>query len=331
MPASLLDPDESAAIFRHIAPWAKPTVTQIRNAVLEKAFITAIDPDGQADDKLAAGIVEIFETAVSCGRLFDMGHIQNRVIRSESKRAGDLFFAGHIGHPFRAPYCFFHTWDGDTVHAGDEDYSYCGSFYAVDPLDWYAHSDGAVLPGTFLAAEAQAVHINRLNLLMTGTFGHVAIGHTTNGEVGYLVQSVHTIPGDEAKEAAVSSVMDPIMTCLLLLATDGVAVRTIEAPEKLNRHRAKAGKPTIPSHYEVDTGPYVTALNARTIRRPRAIQGQHASPVPHLRRGHVRHLHAMHGGAQIWVRDAVINLKDPDAPLTRSFYQRRIEEAGHHE
>jgi hypothetical protein len=116
------------------------------------------------------------------------------------------------------------------------------------------------------------------------------------------------------------------MTGLLLLATDGVAVDRIPAPDKLNKHRTKAGKPAIPAHWHVHTGPYVTALTHRDQRHKNAQGGHHASPVPHLRRGHRRILSAYHGGQTIWVRDAVVNIKDGKelpAGMGRSFYQQK--------
>ena len=165
-------------------------------------------------------------------------------------------------------------------------------------------------------------------MLLIGDTVWATVVRGRDGKAGYRAGQVirSALNGSGTDGAAVGNVMDPVMSCLLLLATDGVEVRTIEAPDKLNKHRLKAGKFAIPSHYAVRTEGYVTALTNRRSRRHGAEQGHHASPVPHLRRGHVRHLHEMHGGGTIFVKDAVINLKDPDAPVARSFYQRRQEE-----
>jgi hypothetical protein len=48
--------------------------------------------------------------------------------------------------------------------------------------------------------------------------------------------------------AVLSGVADPVMACLLLMATDGVATERIEPTAKLNKARAKAGKEPLPGH-----------------------------------------------------------------------------------
>jgi len=303
--------------------------------VMDGLFTTPQDPDREEDGKRLASMASGFAIAVKAGRLFDMGHIPNAVLRSESKRAGDLAAAGRIGHPFTQPYCFYHTWDAESVgnddaqslahelHVGD-----AGSLYLVDALDWNGFSGGQIPSGSYLVCEAQAVKVFGRGMLLIGDSAMVSPGPGPNGEAGYSARVTRGVMSGNTTitdlEAA-GNLVDPVMTCQLLLATDGVEVITVEAPERLNKQRVKARKLPIPSHYSVRTAGYITALTTRHTRRPEAPTGHHASPVPHLRRGHTRQLHAMHGGGQIWVRDAVINLKDPDAPLARSFYQRQQE------
>lgn len=322
---------ESDAIMRNIRPWPKPTVEAIRNAVLAGMFLVPSESaEMDADTRFLSSLTEAFTLAVTGGRLFDLGHIPNAVIKSEAGRASGLFEAGHIGHPFREPYAFFHTWDagsvGVTKASGVGDY--CGSLYVVDPFDMHAASGGVVPEGTFLVCEAQAVQTLGRNVLFVGdAVSARVVRNPATGKVGYqarLARSALFRRVGPPEVGAASSLLDPIMSCLLLLATDGIEVKTVEAPERLNRQRAKAGKPAIPSHYAVKAGAYVTALNARTVRRSEPKGGHHASPVPHLRRGHIRHLPS---GSTTWVRDAVINLKSPDAPIARSFYQRRLDGA----
>jgi hypothetical protein len=327
-----LSQDESDTILRNLKAWPKPTAAQVRTAVLEEKFITPAAVDRSAT-KTLTGMAEAFAIGVKSGRLFDMGYLPNSVLKSESGRAGELFLAGHIGHPFTEPYCFFHTWDADS--AGDaEDHALarelgigeCGSLYVVDPLDWHKYAGNAFDAGSFMVCEAQAVRVFNGEMLLIGDVAWVAVARGPDGKAGYRAGRVirSALNGSGTDGAAVGNVMDPVMSCMLLLATDGIEVRTIEAPDKLNKHRLKAGKLAIPSHYRVQTEGYVTALTNRRSRRA-ANDGHHASPVPHLRRGHIRHLHEMHGGGTIFVKDAVINLKDPEAPLVRSFYQRRME------
>jgi hypothetical protein len=289
---------------------------------------------------MIARMAEAFVIAVNGGRLFDMGHIPNPVICSESGRAAELFLAGHIGHPFSEPYCFFHTWDPSSIKneeaaamARELAIGDAGSLYVVDPFDMHKLTNGAVPPNTFLICEAQAVNVFGKHMLLIGDMITASPTRNAHGKVGYRAQltrgALSVMPGNSSEGEAAGNLLDPVMSCLLLLATDGIEVRTVEAPEKLNKHRVKAGKTAIPSHYEVLAGGYVTALSARHHRRSAPGDGHHASPLPHLRRGHIRHLHAMHGGGTTWVRDAVVMVKDGkeiDGQLHRSFYSRVVQE-----
>ena len=327
MPQMAMTEDQTSALLKGLKPWKRPTATQIRNVVMNEFFIVPQAEDGGSDDNLIAEMPDAFSRAVLGGRLFDFGHIPNAVIKSECARAADLFVSGHIGHPFREPYAFFHTWDAETASeasaaAGVGD---AGALYVVDPYDIHALSNGVAEEGTFLACEAQAVRALGYNALIIGDAAAVKVTRNTNGKNGYKVmvaQNSMNRQSNTSQSTSASNLMDPIMACLLLLATDGIAVRTLEPPEKVNKNRVRSGRPAIPPHYEVKTNGYVTALNTRTTRRSEPGLGHHGSPVPHLRRGHVRHMHERHGGGITWVRDTVINLKDPDGLVVRAFYQR---------
>lgn len=72
-------------------------------------------------------------------------------------------------------------------------------------------------------------------------------------------------------------------------------------PTKLNKARAKKGLPTIRPRYGVKI-----KLGAKHEGTP-WLGGTHASPRPHMRRGHVRHLPS---GATTWVREARVGLDD---------------------
>lgn len=322
----IFDEDQSATFWKSLRPWKRPTAAQIRNVVMNEFFIIPQARTAHDADNLIAKMTEAFSIAVLGGRLFDFGHVPDAVIQSESGRAADLFFSGHIGHPFRDPYAFFHTWDSGSVSeasaaAGDED---AGSLYVVDPFDINHLTDGLIGEGAFLVCEAQAVRASGRDALIIGDVATVRVARNANDKVSYqivVVQNSMNRGKNLPESLSAINLMDPIMACLLLLATDGIAVDTVEPPAKINQTRAKNGRPAIPPHYEVKTNGYVTALNARTRRNGPGL-GHHGSPVPHLRRGHIRHLHERHGGGTTWVRDAVINLKDPDGPVTRAFYQR---------
>jgi hypothetical protein len=155
-------------------------------------------------------------------------------------------------------------------------------------------------------------------MLLVGSAAIVTVDAAKRSYHGTVVSSPF---GDEGMTVAeiMCSVTDPVIAAMLLLATDGVAVDRIPAPDWLNKRRVKAGKPAIPAHWRVRTAEYVTALTAPRRSGVRG-DGHHASPAPHLRRGHPRRL----ADRTVWVRDALVNLKDdPGRPLGRAFYALR--------
>lgn len=104
---------------------------------------------------------------------------------------------------------------------------------------------------------------------------------------------------------------------LLMLNTDGVTAQQIQPSPKLNKARIAAGKPALPPYVQIDSHAYITALKGGLHTPASRGVGTHASPVPHVRMGHLRHLS---DGREIWIRDCFVNLhKGPVG--TRAFYQ----------
>lgn len=100
----------------------------------------------------------------------------------------------------------------------------------------------------------------------------------------------------------------------LMLNTRGAKIR-VEAPSpKLQAKRAAHGKRPLPYVTYVNSEHYYVALDNTEAR------GHHASPVPHLRRGHLRHLS---NGHVIWIKDMLVNCKSIDEILPREKYAVR--------
>lgn len=123
--------------------------------------------------------------------------------------------------------------------------------------------------------------------------------------------------------------LDPFVTALLLLHTDGVPVDQIDPPEKLQKARRKADKPLLPSRLRIDSATYVTVLGMRRQRHKVSLGGTHASPIPHRRLGHWRYF--KNGHPRIRIPDALVNVKhETRAAFMRSHYRvkRGLEGAG---
>jgi len=116
------------------------------------------------------------------------------------------------------------------------------------------------------------------------------------------------------------NVVDPVMTALAILNTKGIVNETIRASDKLNSARRKAGKSIIPPYRKVNSSGYVTALLARQERKGEGKGGTHASPITHIRMGHLRNYKS---GEVSFVRDTIVNASE-EARLnfksTRSHY-----------
>ena len=309
-----LDKDLSEAMLRNIEGWDRPTFTQVRQRVLDREIIVPLMEDGEERDKeIFSALPEMYYQTVAAGRAFDLGHLPNEMIVREAKRAGVLLHGNHIDHPFSNAYVLYHTWEGG------------GSLLLVDPSDWHASTSGRLPPRTFAVAEIQPVTVLGRPLLMMADLGYVAPQSST-GYTGIIIRSAlsQLVEKVASNVETLAHLAAPVMAALLLLATDGVAVERIEASVKLNKARAKSRKPAIPPHWRVATADYITAITPRQRQRDgEGGGGHHASPIPHLRRGHLRKLSEYHGGGERWIRDSLVNLKDPDAPLARSFYAMR--------
>ncbi|MBN8182021.1 hypothetical protein [Roseibium aggregatum] len=102
---------------------------------------------------------------------------------------------------------------------------------------------------------------------------------------------------------------------LRTIQTNG-AIEHVSVPPKLAKARARRGKPPLAGHYRL-TDAYRTALQfERSGKRP-AQGGTHASPIPHLRRGHMRRLA---DGKLVNVRDCMVGGNFQPGQPVRSGY-----------
>ena len=94
------------------------------------------------------------------------------------------------------------------------------------------------------------------------------------------------------------------MTGLMILNTRNMPRNKVVASEKLNGSCVKRGKPIIPPYDRIDSSPYVTAILSRQDRVAGAKGGTHASPMMHIRRGHIRNYAS---GERRFISDTLVN------------------------
>lgn len=292
-----------------LAPWNGATVEQVRDAFLEGRVVAiALSPEAQkTTGPMLKACIEDARGAVAMGRMIDAGHLPNAIIKAEAVRAKPLVCGGWLRHPFDDPWVLFHTWEDG----------------AAPLLVIPASEDGRVT----VICEFVPALMRGARMLLVGDVGELISGVQSDGELGFfaniqcapmrLLAAKADEPDDAMKREAACNLGDPVWTALAMLATDGVEVETIPAPERLNKQRVAKGKHPIPSWQRVNSKPYITALLARRSGARRGPGGgHHASPVMHVRRGHLRRLE---DGRQIWVRDCIVNAAD-GSPVVRSHY-----------
>jgi hypothetical protein len=115
---------------------------------------------------------------------------------------------------------------------------------------------------------------------------------------------------------------DAISVILSLIADSRSTATRIVAPDKLNKARLKRGKAAIPPYWKIEPPkPTVLIPNAAPAAPTKPKGGTHASPRPHDRRGHPRHLN---GDRTTWVRASRVNALVPHLTRGRSFYEVRL-------
>lgn len=297
--------------LRDIGHWRNPTIPQIRDTI-QAGYVAGsqfpamrgVGKQFEATQTEVENIGEAALEAVRAGRLIDFGYLPNAALIEGGVRGGPLYTRGALGHPFRDPWVFCHSWE--------EAYT----VYLVSLVDFDQPAGGRCE-----VTELQPVTVKDRRLFLIGDRALLDPDMEVD-DSKYAALSVPSpwrfVPGLEEinngkppEEAAAGNVLDPLMTALLILNTNGVERQTIRADAKLNRAREKARKPPIPPYDRVHAAPYVTAILARGRPRQRG-EGQggtHASPIPHLRRGHLR---SYPNGHKTFIRDSLVRVS-PEA------------------
>jgi hypothetical protein len=245
----------------------------------------------------------ITQSAITNGRLFDFGLIPNEVIKKCSLQSGSMYHESALPHPFADPYMLMHSWEGGVA------------VYVVSP-----HTDA---PNTeFVIAELQPLIVRGAKILMLhdrvlfgktcddGTFEGISVPSPTR-----FMPGADNI-GKTPMMAALSHVLDPLMTMLMILNTDGIDHQHVVASPKLQRARAKNNKPPIPPYNKVLSEPYVTAILAGRARQRSDWQGgTHASPRYHIRHAHKR----VYKDHTTFIRATLVNA----TPEARKAFQTR--------
>jgi hypothetical protein len=292
-----------------IGEW-RPTPSQVRDVILD-FLVTGPDfSESLPLEPLAKEFAptqrevevtsELCHEAVTAGRMIDFGDLPNDALKLGGSRGGPLFNQSALGQPFQDPWVLYHTWEKAVA------------IYLVNPM---ANGDAEV-------CELQPVLLGGRRILMIADRGifcrpqpgdamptHKYKAIVAPSMLRFLLEpyGAEFNNGGSPESAAAGNIGDPLMTALLILNTRGVDRETIACPPKLAKARLKSGKRPIPPFDRVNTQPYVTALLARRSSGGEDRGGHHASPTPHIRRGHPR-VYAT--GRSIFIRDTLVGVPD---------------------
>lgn len=245
--------------------------------------------------KLATVVPEL----VNLAQWFNFGKVSPALIEAEAYRSVDLVGTGMIRLPY--PVCVF-------THAYMDPLApdcYIQSFHlVVDNMD--KHDDIRIqdMPAgmfwitefTMVYAPGKGIYFDPRMTCMTD-FSRNAAGRY---EVISFTNTRQLTGNDLIDEQR--RVCDPVAVMVLALNTKNQKMRQVIPDEKLNKARAKQGKPAITPYTYVYMGEY---LDAAKETRLMEATGTHASPRPHLRRGHFRYKD--HPTLRRWIQPCIVN------------------------
>lgn len=281
-----------------------PPLSKVREAFMA-GIIGVLDP---TLNRVFAYQGEVMSKAAKAGLLVDAGHLPDSVVRTIGKRGADLAYERAFDHPWGdRPWLLTHTWVGDGATGKllpDEPSTLAAArlyaearaeiermsfrcYYLVEPKS-DEHHFGAIV------TEYRPICVQGLKPLAFWPIVRCDLTHSERDTFRTSLQG----PREFWTAGTASSAVNPMMTTLMLMNTRGVRHSEHAAPT--TRQVARKG-----GYVRLETAEYVTALTAARAAPAASGEGGHRrSPVPHLRRGHTRHLP---DGRTTWVRDMLVN------------------------
>jgi len=247
---------------------------------------------------------------IKSAQQFQFGHVEDIRIKEEAIRAGPLIGDGHLSLPYQSV-IYNYTLIPDPKDVPPEIANDRVSFSTLACLMEKKELKN-VLPGPFILA-ADFIFVPPQALDAKRKFCMILAGgcaFQANPPEGRWIGDVVDEPGQVRRETLVS-VADGVASLSMILATRGVETEVRQPNDKLQKARIKRGKPLLPRITHVNTEKYYKAME-------NVEKGHHASPVPHLRRGHIRRLGE---DRTTWVRDTIVNCRTLSDSKGRDHYE----------
>jgi hypothetical protein len=258
-------------------------------------------------------------------QVFDFGTIDDKDLRVESKRGSEIWQKGFLRAPYRSCiYWYENVPDPETIkkmlgEGADmqllaKRQRYCTLL--VEAPDEIVKASGWN-PPLMMIADFLRMDEMRGDYRTAYALGGAAMVGNDNHDparwVGKRVSAQFTPASSREHDAPiVGSLIDGVVGLSMILSTKNIPVRVEEVSEKLNKKRVASGKQPLVRVTHVDSSRYHAAIkNTRE-------KGTHASPVPHMRRGHLR---TYADGHQIWIKDMLVNAKSHSELGARDHYE----------
>ena len=233
--------------------------------------------------------LEMAKRAAECGRVIDLGIMDYKASIKAAEIGTSMLASGHVGHPFQKGYWVI----GENTFSKAQDKPASTIVMVVpDPDD----------ATKFAFAEAALTKHNDVVIWYLGLFD--------NGALEIVYDSIDPMMREAMAEKAsnphpASSYAVGMNACFAAVAvcnTRGIEYKR-HNPQKGGKRVLRAG------HVRFDTKPYFTALTVKKPVTDPVETGGRRSPIPHLRRGHVR---TYENGTTRWIRDMLVNCKSED-------------------
>lgn len=285
--------------IEHLADWPLKSAEAFRNALLGPKATVAVNPMLGIEKKEELDFLKgyIIKT-VEDGRMIDFGFLPNEAIKAESLRSRTAFEAGELPHPYE-DWVAVTSWEG----------GFNGYFFSCDPDK----------PNSTFCIEMYGLAVpDALDVVLIYDVIKIDVEGIGNTVIlpGKTIIPDYDADGDQA-QARGANCLDPLVTMLRILSDASIPVVDHPEPLKLNKQRAKQGKPPIPAHATVLTKDYVTEFRSGHAAKAPSKGGHHASPTAHTRREHMRKLHS---GRFVHVRSSKVNWRSGDE-FHRLFYR----------
>jgi len=271
--------------------------------------------DSKKDPSLQRYFWVTLGNRIKSAQQFQFGEVEDTRIKTEALRAGPLIADGHLSLPYESViYNYTLKPDPNDVpkEMWDQRVKFCTLAAVVPKFKMIKPLPGPLIfAADFVFANPNdskfEVRFTR-KYLMSLVAG---VAFQANPAEGKWQGEVIDKPDVGGLFNQLVCVADGVASLSMILATKGVPTELRAPTDKRQRQRVKKKKSLLPAVTHVDTQRYYAAMS-------NAEKGHHASPVPHLRRGHIRHLAS---GKNIWVKDTIVNCMSLSDIKDRDHYE----------